>query len=41
LFIDTSWPTCPRHRRHPLWFRDGAWWCETDDVAIAKLGELA
>jgi hypothetical protein len=40
-FIDTTWPACPRHRRHPLWFRDGAWWCETDDVAVAKLGELA
>jgi hypothetical protein len=40
LFIDTSWPMCPRHRRHPLWFKNGAWWCETDDVAVAKLGEL-
>jgi hypothetical protein len=41
LFIDTTWPACPRHQRHPLWFRDGAWWCETDAVAVAKLGELA
>jgi hypothetical protein len=41
LFIDTTWPVCPRHQRHPLWFRDGAWWCETDGVAVARLGELA
>ena len=19
-FVDTSWPACPRHRSHPLWF---------------------
>lgn len=40
-FIDTTWPACPRHRRHPLWYRDGAWWCEADGAAIARLGELA
>ena len=40
LFIDTSWPACPRHREHPLWYRDGAWWCEADGVVIARLGEL-
>ena len=39
-FIDTSWPRCPRHPNHPLWFRDGSWWCDRDEVAIAKLGEL-
>jgi hypothetical protein len=39
-FVDTSWPACPRHARHPLWFREGAWWCEHDAVAIARLGEL-
>jgi hypothetical protein len=40
LRIDTTWPRCPRHRRHPLWFRDGWWWCERDSVAIARLGDL-
>ena len=40
LFIDTAWPACPRHGRHPLWYRDGAWWCGRDGVAIARLGEL-
>ena len=40
LFIDTTWPSCPRHGRHPLWYREGAWWCEQDSVAIADLGAL-
>jgi hypothetical protein len=39
-FIDTTWPRCPRHLRHPLWYRDGTWWCEADGVAIAPLGGL-
>jgi len=40
-FVDTTWPACPRHRCHPLWYRDGAWWCEADGVALAPLGELS
>jgi hypothetical protein len=39
MCIDTAWPACPVHQRHPMWFRDGAW-C-LDDVPAAKLGELA
>jgi hypothetical protein len=39
-FVDTTWPTCPRHSHHPLWYRDGEWWCERDGVAVAALGEL-
>lgn len=39
--VDTTWPTCPRHSNHPLWFRDGGWWCEGDGVGIAPLGELS
>lgn len=38
-FIDTVWPRCPLHA-HPLWFRDGAWWCERDARRVASLGEL-
>jgi hypothetical protein len=38
-FVDTVWPKCPRHR-HPLWFRDGSWCCERDDLCVARLGEL-
>ena len=39
-FIDTVWPRCPRHHQHPLWLHDGAWVCEQDQVAIARLGAL-
>jgi hypothetical protein len=39
-FIDTTWPRCPRHHRHPLWYREGSWWCEHDNIAIAPLGAL-
>ena len=39
-FVDTTWPTCPRHPNHPMWFRDYAWWCEQDEVPLARLGEL-
>jgi hypothetical protein len=40
-FIDTTWPACPRHPNHPLWFDGSHWRCEKDAVQIAKLGELA
>jgi len=39
-FVDTTWPTCPRHLTHPLWLRGESWFCERDGQAIAKLGEL-
>ncbi len=39
-FVDTTWPACPRHSRHPLWYRDGAWWCEQDGTVMAQLGDL-
>lgn len=41
MHIDPTWPTCPRHERHPLWYRDGAWWCAQDGVPVARLGELS
>lgn len=40
-FIDMSWPACPRHPNHPMWFHDGAWPCDRDGVALAQLGELS
>lgn len=40
VFVDITWPACSRHPHHPLWFRDGAWWCEADDVALFQLGDL-
>lgn len=39
-FVDVTWPSCPRHPNHPLWFRDGAWHCERDREALAELGAL-
>ena len=40
-FIDTTWPACPRHRTHPLWFgQQDSWWCSTDGEVIAALGGL-
>ena len=38
--VDPVWPRCPRHGRHPLWYRSGEWWCVEDGVAVARLGEL-
>ena len=40
-FIHTTWPDCPRHGRHPLWLKDGSWWCEKDGIRVAALGALA
>lgn len=39
-FLDTTWPACPRHSNHPLWFHDDAWHCDGDGAALAKLGGL-
>ena len=40
-YVDTTWPTCPRHLRHPLWLHGKNWCCEHDGTAVAPLGELA
>lgn len=40
-FVDSTWPACPRHVTHPLWYREGAWWCEQDAISVARLGELS
>ena len=39
-FVDTTWPTCPLHPNHPLWY-SGGWWRCPHAGAIAPLGELA
>src|ERR1700730_7748169 len=31
---DTTWPACPHHPNHPLWFKGGWWWCERDGIAV-------
>jgi len=41
FFIDTTWPRCPLHQRHPLWLHDRGWWCEKDKVLVAALGSLS
>lgn len=39
-FIDTTWPACPEHPNHPLWFAEGWWRCEASGTRIAELGQL-
>jgi hypothetical protein len=40
-FVDTTWPACPRHPNHPLWYSDGWWRCEPIDEPVARLGALS
>ena len=42
LFWDTTWPACPRHSHHPLWYDEDqqAWCCQRDGAALAPLGGL-
>ena len=39
-FIDTSWPACPRHPHHPLWYVNRGWSCEQTPDLVASLGSL-
>ena len=39
-FVDTSWPACPEHPNHPLWYSDGWWKCERSGRRAASLGGL-
>jgi hypothetical protein len=43
LFWNTTWPACPRHRQHPLWYDEDrqAWCCHSDQSVFAPLGGLA
>jgi hypothetical protein len=38
--IDTTWPTCPFHTRHPLWVHKRHWVCERLNVPVAPIGGL-
>jgi hypothetical protein len=40
-FVDTTWPACPVHPNHPLWYSDAFWRCPVTGDGIARLGELA
>lgn len=41
-FVDTTWPACPLHTRHPLWLEHdrAVWRCTQSGVDIAPLGSL-
>lgn len=43
-FLDTTWPPCPDHGRHPLWWRTPSlfhvWTCEESGRPVCALGEL-
>ena len=39
-FVDTSWPACPHHPNHPLWYSDGWWSCDETGQRAAPLGGL-
>lgn len=39
-FVDTTWPHCPAHPNHPLWFDDGVWRCNAGGTGFAALGDL-
>ena len=39
-FVDTSWPACPEHPHHPLWYSDGWWKCDHSGRRVAALGGL-
>ena len=43
LYWDTTWPACPRHPRHPLWYdaTRQAWRCKEDPTTATPLGRLA
>ena len=38
--IDTTWPTCPFHARHPLWIHERQWVCEQLNMVVAPIGGL-
>jgi hypothetical protein len=38
--VHVTWPPCPVHPQHPLWFEAGAWRCEVDPRVSIALGEL-
>jgi hypothetical protein len=39
-FADTTWPRCPAHPNHPMWFSAGWWRCYQLPEPVGRLGEL-
>jgi hypothetical protein len=40
-FADTTWPRCPDHPNHPLWYADKWWKCEQSGRRVSRLGTLS
>lgn len=40
-FADTTWPACPHHPNHPLWYSEQWWRCEQAGARVVPLGGLA
>jgi hypothetical protein len=36
--VDITWPACPNHPNHPMWFENGLW--RADGGPVAELGKL-
>lgn len=39
--VHTTWPQCPAHDNHPLWYSAGEWRCSQPDGPRISLGSLA
>ena len=39
--LDTTWPRCPMHGNHPLWYSAGEWRCSQPNGPRIALGLLA
>lgn len=39
---DATWPPCPKHPNHPLWYDEDnrSWCCPRDGARVAPLGQL-
>ena len=40
-FVDTSWPRCPAHLNHPLWYSESSWRCGQTGETFGQLGTLS
>ena len=38
--LHTTWPPCPAHPQHPLWYEKGAWRCASDASIVIPVGRL-
>jgi hypothetical protein len=38
--VHTTWPPCPSHPTHPLWYENGAWRCARNPSIVVPVGGL-